>query len=273
MRIIYFGTPDVAKETLDVLLKSDFGKNVLAVVTNPDRPVGRKHIVTPPPVKVLAEENELPVFQPEKITEEFIEEIAKLNPDLFVVVAYGAILPERLIKMPKFGTINIHYSLLPRWRGASPVEHALLHNDKETGVAIQQMVFKLDAGPIIALEKVSIDISDTQESLFAKLIPLGAELLIKTLPQIESGGVNPVLQNENEATLAPKIKTAQGEIKSDMTELEKWLTYRAFHLRPGAYFFDQNNKRTKVTDAEFKNEKFIIKEIIPDGGKRQRVGY
>jgi methionyl-tRNA formyltransferase len=170
LNFVFFGTPDVSSKTLEILKSHGYIPSL--VVTAPDRPVGRHFTMTPSPTKVWAMENNI----------EYVHVApTEGNYDLFIVVAYGKILSQEIIDMPKLGTLNIHYSLLPRWRGASPVEAAILHGDKETGVSIQKMVFKLDAGPVIAEERTPIDPNETHVELRNRLIPMGAELLVKAL--------------------------------------------------------------------------------------------
>ena len=170
INFIFFGTPDVASKTLEILKENNYLPSL--IVTSIDKPQGRKMVITPSPVKIWAETNNIPYLQPTKIDDEFINKIKDLNFDLSIVVAYGKILPEKLIKTPKLGTVNIHYSILPKYRGASPVEAALLAGEEETGVSIQQMEFALDSGPILAKELAQIDINDTKDSLRTKLIKM-----------------------------------------------------------------------------------------------------
>ena len=264
LKFVFFGTPDVASKTLEILKINGYLPSL--IVTAPDKPQGRKMIVTPPPVKVWARENNIPYLQPEKINEEFILKLSTFNLELSVVVAYGKILPEELIKMPKLGTINIHYSLLPKYRGASPVEACLLNGDTETGVSIQQMVFKLDSGDVIAKEKINIDINDTKIELREKLINTGGNLLCKIIPSIVNQNLRPEPQNESDVTFCKKIKKEDGEIDPNGKSKDNWNKYRAFFGWPGVFFFE-NNKRIKITKARYENNKFVIEKIIPEGKK------
>ena len=154
LNFAFFGTPNVASETLEILKKN--GYLPLVIITSPDKPKGRGLQLTPSPVSLWAQQNNIPCLKPEKIDSELLDKLATFNFQLFIVVAYGKILPEALIKIPKLGTINIHYSLLPKWRGASPLEACLLNGDEKTGVSIQQMEFKLDSGPILKEEEIEI---------------------------------------------------------------------------------------------------------------------
>lgn len=261
-KIIFFGTPDVAAHVLEALHAA--GYDIAAVVTNPDAPVGRKHVMTPPPVKVAAEKLGLPVLQPEKITGDFRLPTSDL-PSIGIVVAYGKILPQSLIDAFPQGLLNIHYSLLPKYRGASPVEHAVLNGDKTTGVTIQKLVFKLDAGPIVGVREMPIDNTITTPELKDNLTEAGIELLLEILPKYLAGEITPAEQDESRATHCGKIEKAAGELFPTDSEIQKWRKYRAYFGWPGVFYFDSENKRNKVTLAAFENEKFVIKKIIPEG--------
>ncbi len=228
--VIFCGTPDVAADSLHALL-GDAAFNVQLVITQPDRPFGRRQELMPPPVKVLAMEKGIPVFQPENINTELMPHLAEhkiQSPDFLVVVAYGKILKSAILDLPKVAPINVHYSLLPRWRGASPVEHAILAGDKETGVAVQMMSLGLDKGPILSVEKIAIDDRDTSTSLRAKLSRLGSDLLVETLkkplkpePQSESGITICGKLSRDDARVNPDIMTAQ-EIDRCVRALNPW---------------------------------------------------
>lgn len=268
INFVFFGTPEVASKTLEILKQSNYLPSL--IVTSIDKPQGRKMLVTPSPVKVWASENNIPILQPEKIDENFIDKIGQLNFDLSVVVAYGKILPEELINLPRRGTLNIHYSLLPRYRGASPVESALLNGDSTTGVSIQKMVYKLDSGPVVANQSIEIPLEDNRQSLRDKLIEIGGNLLIKILPDYLENKLNLIEQDDSQATFCHKIKKEDGEIKIDGNDLENYNRYRAFFGWPGVFFFKEiNNKKTrfKITKARYENNKFIIEKVIPEGKK------
>jgi len=264
LNFIFFGTPDVTSKTLDILKENDYLPSV--IITSIDKPQGRKMIMTETPVSIWAKENNIKCLKPEKITPEFIEELRKMNADLSIVVAYGKILPEVLINTPLLGTINIHYSLLPKYRGASPVEACLLNGDTETGVSIQQMAFKLDSGAIIAEEKVNIDINDTKVELREKLIKIGGNLLCKIIPDIINKNLNPKAQDESQATFCGKIKKEDGEIDPNGNGNVNWNKYRAFFGWPGVFFF-KDGKRIKITKARYENDSFVIERVIPEGKK------
>jgi methionyl-tRNA formyltransferase len=264
IKFVFWGTPDVAEKTLQILINNNLIPTL--VITNPDRPQGRGMELMPTPVNILANKYQIPILSPEKINDAFIAELSKYSIDLSVVVAYGSILPESVINFPKFGTLNIHYSLLPKYRGASPVESALLNGDTETGVAIQKMVRKLDAGNIVALEKFAISKSISKDELRSELIELGANLLIKILPDYLENKITQIAQNENLATHCGKIKKEDGLINLADNGIINYNKYRAYSEWPGVYFF-QDNKRIKITKAHLDNGQFVIEKVIPEGKK------
>jgi methionyl-tRNA formyltransferase len=267
LKFVFFGTPDVASETLEILKTNSYLPSL--IITAPDRPQGRKMLVTPPPVKIWAEKNNIKCLQPEKIDQDFIEKLKIENADLFIVVAYGKILPENLINLPKFGSINIHYSLLPKYRGASPVESAILNGDKETGISIQKMEFKLDSGPIISQEKVSILQTEKAQELRERLIKIGAELLVKTLPDYLENKITLISQDEKLATFCKKIKKEDGLIILEDLENnpeKNYNKFKAYANWPSTFFF-QNDKRVIITDAKIEDNKFIILKVLPEGKK------
>lgn len=264
----FFGTPDVASKTLDILMESGYIPKV--IITSPDARSGRGMHLSPTPVSIWAKEHNVPCLKPVKIDSTFLEEFKKLKIELSIVVAYGKILPETLIKEPKLGTINIHYSLLPLYRGASPLEQALLRGDTITGVTIQQMEFNLDSGAIIARKEIEISIDETKEMLRENLINLGGKLLCEVLPDIISGSIQPKSQDENLATYCTKIKKGDGQINPSGNDTENYNKYRAFFGWPGVYFFTQRhgkNTRVKITSARYENNSFIIERVIPEGKK------
>ena len=261
---IFFGTPDVAKKTLEILKENGYMPS--CIVTSPDAPSGRGLTMTPSPVSDWAEENFVDCIKPTTIDDEFINTISEYNADLFIVVAYGKILPEKLIKLPKLETINIHYSLLPKYRGASPVEQALLNGDKVTGVSIQQMVYKMDAGDIIAELEIPIDITDTKSTLREKLINKGGELLVSTLPDIFNKKITLKKQDEELATRCKKIKKEDGLIYIDGNDWENYNKYRAYEGWPSVFFM-RDGKRIKITKAVFTDNKFTIIKVTPEGKK------
>ncbi len=260
----FWGTPDVASKTLQMLIEANFIPTV--VITNPDRAAGRGLELTPTPVKILAQQFGIPVLTPEKIDEAFIQEFKNFEIELSIVVAYGVILPEQIISMPNYGTLNIHYSLLPKYRGASPVESALLAGDTETGVTIQKMVKKLDAGEIVAMKKIPVSATILKDELRDELITEGAKLLIEILPDYVQGTITLQEQNESEASHCGKIKKEDGLIDPNGNAIDIYNKYRAYSGWPGIYFF-QDGKRIKITKAHLEDGKFIIEKVISEGKK------
>lgn len=210
-KIVFMGTPDFSVPVLKRILAD--GYEVIAVVTQPDRPVGRKRIMTAPPVKVEAEKQGIPVFQPEKIRrKEELEPILTLKPDLIVTAAFGQILPKELLEAPRLGCINVHASLLPELRGGAPIHYSIIQGKSVTGITIMYMAEKLDAGDILTKIEVPIDERDTVGTLHEKLSAAGSNLLSETLPKLINGEITAVPQNESEATFAPNIKREQEKI-------------------------------------------------------------
>lgn len=232
--ILFMGTPDFAVPAMEALIKLPNVK-ILGVITQPDRPVGRKHIITPPPVKHVAEKHNLQVFQPEKLTDDITKAIKNLAPDLIVVVAYGKIIPQKILDLPKFGSINVHASLLPSYRGASPIQAAIAAGERETGISIMLLDDKMDHGPVLARKEVAIASNETGESLFQKLAPLGARLLCETLPKWVRGAIKPREQNHEKATFCKLITREDGKI--DWTKPAEILErkIRAYHPWPGSW--------------------------------------
>jgi methionyl-tRNA formyltransferase len=259
----FWGTPEVASITLQHLIDAGVIPNV--VITNPDRPAGRGLALTPSPVKILAEKYNIPVLTPEKVDTEFTSLLSTYHIMLNIVVAYGNILPKDIINMPEHGTLNIHYSLLPKYRGAAPLEGALLSGDKVTGVTIQKMVYKLDAGDIIAIKEIDISEDIEKEALRKILIDEGAQLLINTLPDYIDDKIKPIPQDESNATHIGKIKKEDGLIDINADGITNYNKYRAFSGWPGIYYFDENNKRVKITKAHLDKGRFVIERIIPEG--------
>ena len=266
LNFIFFGTPDVASKTLEILKGKGYIPKI--VVTSPDKPSGRGLEMHETPVAIWAKENNIKCLKPDKLNPEFIENLEET--ELNIVVAYGKIIPEILINRPKFGTINIHYSLLPKYRGASPLEACLLNGDEETGVSIQQMEYKLDSGPILREEKIDIGINDTKEELRETLINLGGNVLCEILPQIQNKEIKPKNQDESLATFCKKIKKEDGELNLEGNGKVNWNKYRAYSGWPGTFFFiekDGKKLRIKIKWATFINHEFIIKRVVPEGKK------
>jgi methionyl-tRNA formyltransferase len=262
IKFAFFGTPEISAKTLDILKGEGFAPSV--IITSPDKPKGRKMTVTPPPVKVWAQENDIPVLQPDKLKE--LESLKDFQFDVFIVVAYGKIFPEWLINMPKLRTLNIHYSLLPKYRGASPVQSAILNGETETGVTIQKMAKELDAGPIIAQEKTEIGPDEKTPELLERLAEIGGKLLAKTLPDYALDKIKAREQDGSQATLAGKISKADGELDLNADAMKNYNKFRAFYEWPRTYYF-KDGKRIIITDAAIEVGKLKIKKILPEGGK------
>ena len=294
INFIFFGTPDVASETLQILKNNGYLPSL--IVTAPDKPQGRQLILTPPPVKTWAIENNIPYIQPENNLQENVWSVLKTlgrsdgdgqrkfsienfrgdenAPDIFLVVAYGKILPAELINLPQLGSINIHYSLLPKYRGASPVESAILNGEIETGITIQQMEFKMDSGPILAQKKIEIYPDEKAPQLRKRLIKIGGDLLVKILPDLINKKIKSKNQNHIEATYCKKIKKEDGLIDLNDDPIKNYNKYRAYASWPRTYFF-KDGKRIIITDAKLENnpfdkaqgKQFKILKIIPEGKK------
>lgn len=241
-RIVFMGTPDFAVPVLQQLITDQY--NVVAVVTQPDRPKGRKRTLTPPPVKVEAEKHGIPVVQPEKVKKEY-EDILSFEPDLIVTAAFGQILPKALLEVPQYGCINVHASLLPELRGGAPIHYAILQGKKETGISIMYMVEALDAGDVLSQASVAIEETDHVGTLHDKLSVIGAELLSSTLPKLLEGEITPVRQDEHLVTFASNIKREQEKIdwKQDAETIYNHI--RGLHPWPVA-FTTYQNKPLKV---------------------------
>lgn len=235
LRIVFMGTPELAATSLAALLRCS-AVRVVGVVSQPDRPRGRDLKLSPTPVKTLALAHTLPVLQPRRAGDEtFLRELAAWQPDLIAVAAFGQLLPPPLLELPRFGCLNVHTSLLPRWRGASPIQSALLHGDAETGVTIMKMDAGLDTGPIVSQARTPIEPVDNAQTLHDRLAHLGAELLVQSIPGYVSGRLQPSPQPAGGVTHAVKIKREDGRL--DWTQpapaLERRL--RAFTPWPGVF--------------------------------------
>lgn len=250
LQIAFAGTPELAANVLNKLINSSH--SIKAVYTQPDRRAGRGQKTLASAVKNLAKQHNLPVFQPETAAE--ISQDKQLeNVDVLVVVAYGMLLPEIVLKRPTHGCINIHTSLLPRWRGAAPIQRAIQAGDAETGVSIMQIDTGLDTGPILAQTKCPISPTDTAENLQNKLADLGGTCLLEVLNQIADGSVLAEPQNETEATYANKITKSEAELDWDKPAIELERTIRAFNPAPVAYT-ELNDIRLRIWQAEMSEQ-------------------
>lgn len=242
LRIVYAGTPDFSVAALQALIDSEH--EVIAVYTQPDRPAGRGRGIQASPVKAKALENSIPVYQPQSFKEEgAMQAFAELNPDLMVVTAYGLLLPPVILDLPRLGCINIHASLLPRWRGAAPIQRAILAGDKKTGITIMQMDEGLDTGDMLTQAECEITAEDTGAVLHDRLMVLGAETLLAALPAIAGQSSRAIRQNEAEACYAAKLNKVEARIdwRQSAEKIERAI--RAYNSWPVAYcHFQKNNK-------------------------------
>ncbi len=236
LRLIFMGTPQFAVPILEALIKS--GEEILAVVTQPDKPAGRGKKLTPPPVKVLAEKHGLPVLQPSKIKDPaFLAKLKEASPDVIVVAAYGKILPKEVLEIPKFGCINVHASLLPKFRGAAPINWAIIAGEKETGVTIMQMDEGMDTGDILLMEKIPIEEGETAGTLHDKLSSLGAKLIVKALNLLKEGKLTPRKQPEEGVSYAPMLKKEDGLLDFSRPATELANLIRGLDPWPTAYAY------------------------------------
>jgi methionyl-tRNA formyltransferase len=240
MKVVFFGSPGAALPSLEKILEA--GHSVPLVISQPDRPAGRGKAMTPPPVKEFALHRGIPILQPAKIRsdETILDVLKQVNPDVHVVVAYGQIIPGPIIYLPRFRSLNVHFSLLPKYRGASPVQWALLNGETKTGVTIFELNEKMDEGGIVAREETEILPGETAFELEERLAGLGADLLVRTLSRIET--IKPLPQDHSQATYAPKIEKEQALVDwtADASQIDRRV--RAFSRRPGAYTFIQGQR-------------------------------
>ncbi|QOR68513.1 methionyl-tRNA formyltransferase [Cytobacillus suaedae] len=268
-KMIFMGTPDFSVPVLRQLI--DDGYDVVAVVTQPDRPVGRKRVLTPPPVKVEAEKHGIPVLQPNKIREpEEIKKVLEFKPDLIVTAAFGQILPNEILETPKHGCINVHASLLPELRGGAPIHYSIIQGKEKTGITIMYMVEKLDAGDILTQVEVPIEEKDTVGSLHDKLSVAGSKLLSETIPLLLSNKLEPIKQDDQKATFAYNIKREQEKIDWNKSGVDIYNHIRGLNPWPVAYttFRSDVIKIWAGEKVEYNKEKLSpgsIVEIDEDG--------
>lgn len=247
MRILFMGTPDIAAECLKALYAA--GHDICAVYTRRDKPVGRKQVLTAPPVKEVALAHGTPVFQPRTLRDGSEDEnIRALAPELIVVVAYGCILPKSVLETPKYGCINLHVSLLPKYRGSAPVQWAVLNGDAETGVSIMQMDEGLDTGDVLCCEKITIDPEETSGELFDRVTAVGARVLCEVVPAIAAGTLIAQPQDHANACLAPMLNKEMAEFRltESAAHIHNWV--RGMNPWPAAWF-EQQGKRIKVQES------------------------
>ncbi len=302
-RFVFFGTPEFAATILEKLISSGFVPE--AVVCNPDRPVGRKKVITPPPVKLLIMKQEarikkqVKIFQPEKLDKQFLDSLFLIHDsfDFFVVAAYSQILPKEIIEIPRLGTIGVHPSLLPKYRGASPIQGAILNGEKETGVTLYLMDEKTDHGKIVSSIRYQVSGNENYKTLEKELAELAGNLLVETLPKFIKGEIKPVPQDESKATYTKKFTTEDAFI--DEKTLEEALNgeneetaekiYRkilALNPEPGTWTYaralehsnvlenvgmSSSGKRIKILEAKIENGKLVLKKIQIEGEKPKAV--
>lgn len=267
IRVIFMGTPEFSLPGLKALL-DEKNFEIVGVFTQTDKPVGREQTMTPPPVKRLALENNLTVFQPEKIRDEW-ENIKNLQPDLIVVIAYGKIIPQSILDIPTYGCINVHASLLPKYRGAACLNAPILNGDAETGVTIMKMEAGLDTGPILRQAVMKLNGQETLEDVHDKLSALGAEILIPTLKDFMAGKIEPQIQDESLASYIKTLKKEDGKIdwRVPASEIERMV--RAYNPWPGTYGLD-NGKIVKIISVDsniLRSNNHKIGEIFLDNGR------
>ncbi|MDO4455659.1 MAG: methionyl-tRNA formyltransferase [Ligilactobacillus agilis] len=247
--VVFMGTPAFAAPILEGLIQTN-DYEVLAVVTQPDRPVGRKRILTPSPVKEVALKHGIEVLQPQKLSgSEEMQRVISLAPDLIVTAAFGQFLPTKLIAAAKVGAVNVHGSLLPKYRGGAPVQYAIMNGDQETGVTIIYMVKKMDAGDMLAQAKLPIGPHDDTGSIFAKMSILGRDTLLATLPKLVAGELVAQKQDESQVVFSPTIKPEEEKLSLTLNAKQIDWKVRALRPAPGTYFENFNGKRTKLWDV------------------------
>lgn len=256
-KIIFFGTPEQSQQILQTLYENK-EIEVVAVVTNPDKPVGRKKIMTASSVKNYAKKKNIPVFTPEKFTEKETEELKKFSADFFIIVAYGKLIPQTIIDIPKKGTFNLHFSLLPQYRGASPIQSSLLAGDEISGISIFKLVFAMDAGEVFIQKKYEMFDQGIQKNhvmAWNYMIEMGKRELQNLICNFSKySGIH---QDENNATFCGKFTKSDGEIFPDKeTAKEIIRKYNAFFLWPGIFLFDENKKRIKLLEIKENNKPF-----------------
>lgn len=247
MKILFMGTPDIAADSLAALIAA--GHEICAVFTRRDKPVGRKQILTAPPVKQLAEQHGIPVYQPRTLRDGSSDDVIReLAPDIIVVVAYGCIIPPQLLHVARYGCINLHVSLLPKYRGSAPIQWAVLNGDRCTGVSIMQLDEGLDTGDVLMVEPVDIDPEETSGQLFDRVSAVGAKTLVQALEKLQAGQLRPEPQQHKLATMAPPLTKdmARFDFTQSAAHIHNWV--RGMNPWPVAWF-EQEGKRIKVLEC------------------------
>lgn len=263
LKVLFMGTPEIAATVFKAMILD--GYHFVGLVAQPDRPVGRKGDLEKVPTKLVAEEFNIPVFQPFKIRKEY-HFIKELNPDIIITLAYGQIVPQGLLDIPPLGCLNLHGSLLPKYRGAAPIQYALINNEQITGMTLMEMIDKMDAGKIYATKEIVISEDENSTSLFIKMADAAKELILETLPKYINEELPGVEQDERLVTFCPTIKPEQERLSLDntATELNGWI--KGLSDKPGAYFLLNGQKlkvyKAKVVDLEIQGEKPLPGTII-----------
>jgi methionyl-tRNA formyltransferase len=263
---IFFGSDDFSIEVLDTLIEN--GLMPQAVITQPDKRAGRKMELTPPLIKKFAAEKGVEILQPENLK----DWRPGIEADFFVVASYGKIIPKELIELPKHGSLNVHPSLLPKYRGATPIETAIVNDDKETGVSVILMDEKMDHGPILDTTEHTFDFWPTKSDIRKTLAKIGGEMLVEIIPKWIKGEIEPKEQDHDKATFTKMLRKEDGKIKLDHGEQitdnrKNYLKYLAYNPWPGVFFYTDKKTRVKITKADFIEEKFTIEKVIPEGKK------
>lgn len=265
LKIVFMGTPKFSVPILEALIEK---YDVIGVVTQPDKEVGRKKILTPSPVKECALKHSIPVFQPKRIRKEY-KEIVDLHPDIIVTAAYGQIVGMELLDSPKYRSINVHGSLLPKYRGGAPIQRSIMNGDEYTGITIMYMEKGMDSGDILNKRCLKIEDTDNNETLFEKMSYLGRDLLMETLPLLIEGKIIPEKQNEEEVTYAYNIEPEEEKLDFSKSALQVFNHIRALSPQPGAYFMLKDEKikvyASKVTDLKHDTEVGSIINVSKKG--------
>lgn len=257
-RIIFMGTPSISSYVLERMIQ--YGFNVVALISQPDRPVGRKHVITPTPTKEIALKYNIPVYQPEKIRKDY-EFVREINPDLIITLAYGQILPEELLSIPRFGCLNLHGSILPKYRGAAPIQYALINNEKYTGMSLMEMTKEMDAGRVYATQSIEINEDDNTSSLFSRLAKVAFYLVEQYVPLYLKNKLKGYPQEESKVTFAPTIKKEEEHLDLSKDKETIYGYIRALSDVPGAYL-DSDFGKIKIFKA-----KLISDEIMGEVGE------
>ena len=250
LRVIFMGTPEISAEVFEAMILD--GYKFVGLIAQPDRPVGRKGQLEKVPTKVIAEKYNIPVFQPVKIRKEY-DFVKELRPDIIITLAYGQIVPQGLLDIPQYGCLNLHGSLLPKYRGAAPIQYALINGDKVTGMTLMEMVAAMDAGRMYAKKEVEISDEDNSTSLFKKMAVAAKELILEALPKYIDGQLKGVEQDESQVSFCPTIKPEQERLDLNLTSKEILGWIRGLSDHPGAYFILEE-KKLKVFKAQIIND-------------------